>query len=103
MKPLRSAVLDDDGPFAAPVNARGETLREQVRSYERRLIVRAISDAGGDRRQAAARLGIGLSSLYRKLAERGSDLAEGAGDRPIDDAEAASQKTRAALTPNNAP
>ncbi|MBE0624938.1 MAG: hypothetical protein IH606_09015, partial [Burkholderiales bacterium] len=30
---------------------------------------RAVDDAGGDRRLAAQRLGIGLSSLYRKLEE----------------------------------
>ena len=54
------------------------SLREQVRNYERTTILRAIDDAGGDRRVAASRLGIGLSSLYRKLsdapdADRGAD------------------------------
>ncbi|UCE31696.1 MAG: sigma-54-dependent Fis family transcriptional regulator [Burkholderiales bacterium] len=45
------------------------SLREQVRRFEVALIRRAIEDAGGDRRLAAQRLGIGLSSLYRKLEE----------------------------------
>jgi two-component system response regulator AtoC len=49
------------------------TLREQVRRFEVALIQRAIEDAGGDRRIAAQRLGIGLSSLYRKLEEYQSD------------------------------
>jgi two-component system response regulator AtoC len=44
-------------------------LREQVREFEHSLILRAIDEAGGDRRAAAQRLGIGLSSLYRKLEE----------------------------------
>jgi two-component system response regulator AtoC len=46
-----------------------EGLRERVRRFEVSLIHRAIEDAGGDRRVAAQRLGIGLSSLYRKLEE----------------------------------
>jgi len=44
-------------------------LRDRVRRFELSLIRRAIEDAGGDRRLAAQRLGIGLSSLYRKLEE----------------------------------
>jgi two-component system response regulator AtoC len=48
---------------------RGGPLREQVRRFELALIQRAIEEAGGDRRIAAMRLGIGLSSLYRKLEE----------------------------------
>ena len=45
------------------------TLRDQVRRFEHGRILRAIDDSGGDRRAAAQRLGIGLSSLYRKLEE----------------------------------
>ncbi len=45
------------------------TLREQVREFEQSLILRAIDECVGDRRQAAQKLGIGLSSLYRKLEE----------------------------------
>ncbi|MBF0613512.1 MAG: sigma-54-dependent Fis family transcriptional regulator, partial [Magnetococcales bacterium] len=41
--------------------------REQLRAYEIRIIQESIRDADGDRRLAARRLGIGLSSLYRKL------------------------------------
>ncbi|MEY2687804.1 MAG: hypothetical protein RL375_2002 [Pseudomonadota bacterium] len=50
-------------------------LRERVRRFEVNLILRAIEDAGGDRRLAAQRLGIGLSSLYRKLEEFHGDAA----------------------------
>lgn len=47
----------------------GNPLRDQVRRFECSLIVKAIADAGGDRRLAARNLGIGLSSLYRKIEE----------------------------------
>ena len=50
-------------------------LRDHVREFEHALILRAIEDNGGDRRTAAQRLGIGLSSLYRKLEEY--ELARG--------------------------
>ena len=49
------------------------SLRERVRRFEVSLIKRAIEDASGDRRLAAQRLGIGLSSLYRKLEEASND------------------------------
>jgi two-component system response regulator AtoC len=45
------------------------SLREQLRALEARLIARALQQANDDRRLAAERLGIGLSSLYRKLEE----------------------------------
>ena len=56
------------GP-AAPAMDSGESLRDQVRRYERAVISKAIADADGDRRLAAQKLGLGLSSLYRKLEE----------------------------------
>jgi len=57
---------------AAPsVAAAAESLREQVRRFEAGLIARSLEAAGGDRRAAAERLGIGLSSLYRKIDELG--------------------------------
>ncbi len=48
------------------------TLRLQLRKYEIRLLHEAITAAEGDRRTAAQRLGISLSSLYRKLGEPSS-------------------------------
>jgi DNA-binding NtrC family response regulator len=47
----------------------GATLRLQLRRYEIKLLQDAIGAADGDRRLAAQRLGISLSSLYRKLGE----------------------------------
>jgi two-component system response regulator AtoC len=52
----------------APTAGEG-SLRSQLRSFEARLIARALQEANDDRRLAAERLGIGLSSLYRKLDE----------------------------------
>jgi two-component system response regulator AtoC len=45
------------------------SLREQVRKFEVSIILKAVEEAGGDRRIAAQKLDIGLSSLYRKLEE----------------------------------
>jgi len=47
----------------------GGSLREQLRKFEVDLILKAIENANGDRRTAAKNLGIGVSSLYRKLDE----------------------------------
>lgn len=43
------------------------TLRDRVQNYEVQVILETIEQAEGDRRMAAHKLGIGLSSLYRKL------------------------------------
>ena len=45
------------------------SLREQLQKIEVEIIKCAIHGAQGDRRLAAQRLGISLSSLYRKLVE----------------------------------
>ena len=50
-------------------NGAGGHLRDRVRRFEADILQSAIDDAGGDRRLAAQRLGISLSSLYRKLDE----------------------------------
>jgi two-component system response regulator AtoC len=56
------------GELPAP-SPGGGSLRDQMRKIEHAILMRAIEDAGGDRRLAAERLDIGLSSLYRKLEE----------------------------------
>ena len=66
--PPEVARVDDAMSSAAAGEGEG-TLRERVRRFEISLIRRAIDESGGDRRVAAQRLGIGLSSLYRKLEE----------------------------------
>ena len=45
------------------------SLRDQLQRLELDIISRAITDAQGDRRLAAQKLGISLSSLYRKLGD----------------------------------
>ncbi len=73
---LPPALLADQGGVAQKADAsqpsisvEGGTLKEKVASFERQLILKAIEDAGGDRRQASVNLGVGLSTLYRKLEE----------------------------------
>lgn len=44
-------------------------LRHQLRQVEAEILLRAIKEVGGDRKLAAQKLGIGVSSLYRKLEE----------------------------------
>jgi len=56
-------------PLPGTAAVGGDSLREQVRRFECTVVCKAIADAGGDRRAAAQKLGIGLSSLYRKLDE----------------------------------
>ena len=46
-------------------------LRDAVRIYERAHISRVLADCGDDRKLAATRLGLGLSSLYAKIRELG--------------------------------
>jgi DNA-binding NtrC family response regulator len=46
-----------------------DNLRSAVREYERHHILRVLRECGDDKREAARRLGLGLSSLYRKLEE----------------------------------
>jgi DNA-binding NtrC family response regulator len=57
------ALADSDGA--------SDNLRAAVRDYERQHIQRVIRECGDDKREAARRLGLGLSSLYRKLEEIG--------------------------------
>lgn len=65
----RAAVPSSPSPLSDSPRQEAAGLRERVRRFEVSLIQRAIEEAGGDRRLAAQRLGIGLSSLYRKLEE----------------------------------
>ena len=48
-------------------DAECHTLKQQLDNYQLAIIKTAIDEASGDRRLAARRLGIGVSSLYRKL------------------------------------
>ena len=58
----------------------GVTLREAVAALEKRLILRALARAGGNRSEAARQLGIGRPQLYAKMEEYGIGRGEGASD-----------------------
>jgi transcriptional regulator with PAS, ATPase and Fis domain len=76
----RAVILTDDsiltpndfppGLIAVPdadPESTGDNLRAAVREYEKHTIQRVLKESGDDKREAARRLGLGLSSLYRKL------------------------------------
>jgi two-component system response regulator PilR (NtrC family) len=58
----------------APVASAGDDLREALRAYERVHIETVLKRTQGDKRVAAERLGLSLSSLYRKIDELGIGL-----------------------------
>lgn len=79
---LERAVILCDGPILTPEDfapglfpqspdpaADTDDLRAALREYERQHILRVLERCGDDKREAARRLGLGLSSLYRKLEE----------------------------------
>jgi len=76
---LPAAVVRSASPqaFVDVVPGPDGLLRDQLRKVERQFLLRAIEEAGGDRRVAAQRLGIALSSLYRKLEESPPDASNG--------------------------
>ena len=45
----------------------GKTLKQRLREFEAQFILQTVADERGDAKLAAERLGIGVSSLYRKL------------------------------------
>ncbi|MBZ0121188.1 MAG: sigma-54-dependent Fis family transcriptional regulator, partial [Sandaracinaceae bacterium] len=62
------------GSAAAPGTRAG--LKERLEAYERGLIAQAITEAHGDRSEAARLLGIGRATLYEKLKKLGIDPRE---------------------------
>jgi len=67
--PTHFARVVPAGRSSQVIQTQGGSLRDQVRRFEGSLICKAIKEADGDRRLAAQNLGMGLSSLYRKLEE----------------------------------
>lgn len=69
-------ILETDLPDviagAAAGNATPEDLRTAVQSFERDYIQRVITECGGNKEEAARRLNINPSTLYRKMAEPGA-------------------------------
>jgi DNA-binding NtrC family response regulator len=62
-------------PAEGPVDWLAGTLPEAVARVERALIRRALDASGGNRAQAAERLGIRRQLLYQKLARYGLDMS----------------------------
>jgi DNA-binding NtrC family response regulator len=83
---LERALILSDGPILVPDDfpaglivesdpeSPADNLRAAVRNCERQHIQRVLRECGDDKREAARRLGMGLSSLYRKLEELGDRL-----------------------------
>jgi DNA-binding NtrC family response regulator len=80
---LQRAVILGEGPWIEPadlppdllLSSQGDPesvddLGEAIRRFERRHIERVLASSS-DKREAARRLGMGLSSLYRKIGELG--------------------------------
>jgi len=60
------------GPASDDADARlTDDLRDAIRAFEKRHLKRILAECGDDRKSAAARLGLGLSSLYAKIKEHG--------------------------------
>ena len=66
---VASCECDHGSGRTSGIDSRRWDLRKAVRDFERRYISVVLASAGGDKVKAARRLGIGLSSLYRKLDE----------------------------------
>jgi len=82
---LERAIILSEGPILTPEDfapgvidefsdgapSDGDDLRTALRDYERQHIQRVLEKCNDDKREAARRLGLGLSSLYRKLEDFG--------------------------------
>jgi transcriptional regulator with PAS, ATPase and Fis domain len=66
--------------LAAPV---GDDLREALRAYEKAHIQSVLAKVDHDKKVAAQRLGMSLSSLYRKMEELEIDLNPGQAGGPV--------------------
>lgn len=51
----------------APADTAGQSLKQAVAAFERRYVAETIRQCADDKKEAAARLGISVASLYRKL------------------------------------
>jgi len=76
----------EDMPFATGgiVDDVGEELKEALRQFERQHILSSLQRHAYDKVQTAKHLGIGVSSLYRKLDELGIPKNLGETDAPQD-------------------
>jgi DNA-binding NtrC family response regulator len=68
-----------EGGAADPAAAGALPLKERVQAYERGLVVEALREAGGNRSEAARRLGISRVTLHDKLRRYGLGEGDGPG------------------------
>jgi len=70
---FRTAKSRGASPAALAATAAGTspTLRETLDVAERTAIAEALAAAGGNRREAATRLGVSLRTLFYKIARHG--------------------------------
>lgn len=61
-----------EAPEAAPSGPAGDNLKDAMHAYEKTHIQKVLQKTEGDKKRAAERLGLSLSSLYRKLEEFGT-------------------------------
>ena len=66
-----AGLLPDRSSIGDPSSSTADDLRAALRDYERTHVLRVLDESGDDKREASRRLGLGLSSLYRKLDEFG--------------------------------
>ncbi|WP_275097273.1 sigma-54-dependent transcriptional regulator [Sedimenticola hydrogenitrophicus] len=66
-KTLHQAAADER--LGITISSTDGPLKERVRQFEADVIQQVIDEVSGDRQEAAKKLGIGLSTLYRKLEE----------------------------------
>ena len=86
----RAVIFADGGelgvenlPFAAGIEDDvGEDLKEAVRQFERQHLIASLRRHGYDKALTARQLGIGVSSLYRKLDEMNIPKNPDEGDEP---------------------
>jgi DNA-binding NtrC family response regulator len=68
-----AAIADEAATVAAVVPTSGD-LHAATAAFERAFILRVIDECGGNKRRAAKVLGLGVTSLYRKLGPIGDDI-----------------------------
>ncbi len=66
---IRPADIGLMGSKVVSLEQESDNLQQAIRSFERQQIVRILNKHDGNKAEAASALGIGLSSLYRKIDE----------------------------------
>ena len=73
---IRASDIGFLGSEAIALSKEGQSLQEAVKAYEKQEIRQVLNSHNWNKAEAAKSLGIGLSSLYRKIDELGIHVAE---------------------------